>query len=417
MKIYAVGGAVRDMLLNKTPHDFDYVVTGANIEEMIKLGFQQVGKSFPVFLHPQTRCEYALARKEIKTGPRHTDFSFVFDASVTLEEDLERRDFTCNALAQDCETGKIIDFHHGAEDIRHKILRHVNTKHFPEDPLRVLRMCRFAAQLGFTAAPETMHLAKEMVAAGMLQHLTAERVWEELHKALSYPNFWLFIATARACGALEAILPEVNRLWTTPERLEFHPEGNSGAHTLLCLRAAADSPALVKFGILLHDIGKIVTPKTEMPCHCGHETAGTDIIRTICRRLKTPDKYRDFALVVCANHMKFHCLPEMRLASIIRLVDTVTANHRPEYLEAFIAACRADLMGSVHGSDREQIARFEQNADLLTKVQNILKNITAADMPDFASVPKNAAFKERYQNFRLRQTKEQLLNLYGKKKN
>ena len=242
MKIYQVGGAVRDRLLGRIPNDSDYVVVGLTPDEMLRQGFTEVGKGFPVFLHPLTREEYALARKEIKTGDKHTDFEFIFDESVTLREDLERRDFTCNAIAYDEETGEYIDYFGGQDDIKNKILRHVNAEHFVEDPLRVLRLCRFSAQLDFDAAPATVELCRSMVQKGMLEHLTAERVWIELLKAMKTPAFYRFIELAREVGALKIILPEIEALWKVPERTDFHPEGNTGAHVLHTLKLAENSP-------------------------------------------------------------------------------------------------------------------------------------------------------------------------------
>jgi len=417
MKTYLVGGAVRDIFMGKQPHDFDYVVTGTNIEEMLQQGFIQVGKEFPVFLHPQTHCEYALARKEIKTGPLHTDFKFIFEPSITLAEDLERRDFTCNALAKDCQSGEITDLHNGILDIRHRVLRHVNADHFPEDPLRVLRLCRFAAQLNFTVAPETMKLAQNMVQAGILAHLTPERIWGELHKAMSYPGFSNFLTVARQCGALSAILPAVDRLWNVPEPPQYHPEGNSGAHTLLCLNAAAQEPPLIKFAVMLHDIGKTITPSHELPHHYRHEKNGLAIIDTICHSLKAPTEYRHFAKIVCALHMKFHNIQEMRLSSLIRLIDAITAKHHPEYLPAYIAACRADMSGRQDNPLREQDKTdFDTNAELLQKIHGILQSIRAADMPGFETLPKDKTFRERYQNFRFHQTQKLLSEIYGIKK-
>ena len=237
MKIYEVGGCVRDKLLGKEANDFDHVITGATSNEMLRLGFKQVGKNFPVFL--KNGQEYALARQEIKTGDKHYDFKFIFTPDITLQQDLERRDFTCNALAYDKENDKIIDYHNGINDIKNKILRHVNSAHFPEDPLRVLRMCRFSAQLDFTIVPETLDLAKSMVSQGMLAHLSAERIWQEIYKALETPHFDKFILSMRECGALKDILPELDEMFSTPENPKTHPEGNVGAHTILAIQYVA----------------------------------------------------------------------------------------------------------------------------------------------------------------------------------
>ena len=242
MRIYQVGGSIRDKLLNKTSQDRDFVVVGATEEEMLYEGYKKVGKSFPVFLHPKTQEEYALARKEIKTGPTHKDFKFEFTPDITLEEDSIRRDFTCNAIYQDVQTGEIIDYHNGIKDIENRVLRHVS-EHFSEDPLRVLRMCRFAAQLGFDVAPETMKLCQDMVKNGDMKHLSKERIWQEFEKALSYPTCYKFVEKARECGALKELLPELEYLWEVPERKDYHPEGNSGEHTMLALKKAQSSRA------------------------------------------------------------------------------------------------------------------------------------------------------------------------------
>lgn len=255
MHFYQVGGAVRDMLLHKSCQDRDFVVTGGTEKEMLALGFKKVGKSFPVFLHPETGEEYALARREVKSGLGHCDFKFEFTPDITLEEDSLRRDFTCNALYRNPDTGEILDFHQGRDDIKKRVLRHIS-EHFAEDPLRVLRMCRFAAQLEFAVAPETMALCRRMVEEGALAHLSRQRIWQEMEKALGCRGFYLFVRTARECGALSVLLPEIGELWNVPERRDYHPEGNSGEHTVLSLKAADTDDAMVNLAVLLHDVGK-----------------------------------------------------------------------------------------------------------------------------------------------------------------
>lgn len=407
MKVYQVGGSVRDRLRGRQPQDYDYVVTGASPEEMLARGFVRVGKDFPVFLHPESKEEYALARKEIKTGCGHADFSFIFDPSVTLEEDLERRDFTCNAIAFDPQTGEYFDPFNGRKDIENRVLRHINTEHFQEDPLRVLRLCRFAAQLNFTPAPETLELVARMTAEGQLAHLSAERIWKELEKALRFPDFPRFIQTARACGALDAVLPEVNRLWNTPERTDYHPEGNSGDHTLSALEQAAEGNALVRFGILLHDIGKIVTPAEILPSHHNHEQNGLEIIRTICRRLKIPNHYRDFALTACHYHMKFCKIPEMRIGTLVDFCEDLIRSGEKDF-ENYIAVCRADMHGCKRPVSAEEDARFEQNADRLRQVVKILQNVRAADMPGWENLPKDERFGQLYREYRIRRVRQAL---------
>lgn len=409
MKIYQVGGSVRDMLRGQTPQDYDYVVTQGSIEEMLSLGYIQVGKSFPVFLHPETKEEYALARKEIKTGLRHQDFQFIFSADVTLEEDLERRDFTCNAIAYDADNKIFIDPYGGQQDIKNKILRHINSEHFQEDPLRILRLCRFAAQLDFTPAEETLNLAKKMTEAGMLSYLPPERIWKELEKALSFPNFDKFLNVARACGALKVLLPEVEQLWLTPERTDYHPEANSGAHTLLTLKQIKSDNSLVRFALLLHDIGKTVTPKNILPSHYNHEQNGLEIIRNICQRLKAPNHYRDFALFVCRNHMKFCKISEMRIATLTDFAQEV-AHLNPDGVDNYILACKADNFGNLaaHTEKEEQI--FAQNEKKLRAVIKIITSVKATDMPNFENLPKDVHFKERFRQYKISQVKQGLGN-------
>ena len=273
MKIYQVGGSVRDEIMGVQPHDYDYCVVGSTIKEMLKLGYQRVGKDFPVFL--KDGKEYALARTERKTGNKHTDFKFKFGKKVTIEEDLARRDFTVNAIAKDND-GNIIDPFNGQKDIKDKILRVVRPDTFIEDPLRVLRMCRFSAQLGFSAEIMTLHLCRQMVDNGMLEHLTPERIWKEIEKALQTNHFEYFVNNLSYTKALGVILPEIDVLKTVEEIKEHHPEENTFNHTTLVLRYADQHNmiSLVKFGCLLHDIGKVLTPKDILPHHYGHEEKG-----------------------------------------------------------------------------------------------------------------------------------------------
>ena len=402
MQIYMVGGAVRDMVLGQTPHDKDYVVVGATADEMLARGFVQVGKHFPVFLHPDTKEEYALARKEIKTGDKHTDFKFVFGPDVTLAEDLERRDFTCNALVYDMESGKVQDLVGGLNDIKNRVLRHVNSAHFGEDPLRVLRMCRFAAKLNFAIAPQTMALARQMVAAGILQHLSPERIWQEFYKALETPHFVKFIAAMRECGAWQALLPELEQLWHTPERTDFHPEGNSGAHTLLTLKQAETLDGVSKFAVLMHDIGKIATPPEILPRHIGHDAAAAPIINRICKRLKAPNKYCAAAQTAAAQHMRFYAVPQMRHATLRDFVADLSRQFRDdENLERLIAVCRCDLYGRALPPSAENIADYENAVARCQKVYDRLSQVRADDMPNFAALPHDASFFERWRQYQI----------------
>ncbi len=405
MKIYQVGGCVRDMLRGKKPQDFDYVVTGSSPQEMLALGYIEVGKSFPVFLHPQTKEEYALARKEIKTGPRHQDFKFIFSPDVSLEQDLERRDFTCNAIAYDPCNKTFIDPFNGKKDIQNKILRHINSEHFQEDPLRILRLCRFTAQLDFTPAPETIELVKRMTSSGMLSYLSPERIWKELEKALQFATFNNFLLTARTCGVLKFLLPEVEQLWHTPERTDYHPEGNSGDHTLLTLQQAQSGNALVRFALLFHDIGKTVTPANILPSHHKHEQNGLDIIRRICRRLKIPNNYRDFALFVCRNHMKFYKISEMRISTLTDFAEEVA--HLGSYgIENYIMVCKADAFGNLAPHTDEKETAFLTNEKKLRSVIKIITSSKATDMPNFALLPKDENFREKFRQYKIHLVKE-----------
>ncbi len=404
MKIYQDGGSVRDMLLNKKGQDNDFVVVGSNVEEMLKKGYKQVGKDFPVFLHPETKEEYALARKEIKTGPGHRDFSFVFSPDISLKEDLKRRDFTCNALALDLETGEILDYFGGRQDIEKRLLRHVDSEHFQEDPLRVLRLCRFAAQLDFDIAPETMDLVQEMTAAGMLRALSAERIWKEFEKALNFKGFFRFVETIHICGALKELVPELDKLWEVPEKLTFHPEGTTGAHLILALKKAAASSALVKFGVLMHDIGKGVTPENVLPAHHGHDKAGGPLVLDVCKRLKIPNRFCDFAFLSAVYHMRFYWLHQNKLGKQVNLAEIITQKH-PSDLEDFILVCRADFFGThAKRSDTERKA-FELSAKRLRLVYEKLCLIKAWQMPGFEEIAKDETFALKYREFKLNRLK------------
>ena len=348
MKIYLVGGAVRDALLNLPIKDKDYMVVGATTAEMLAQGFEQVGKDFPVFLHPKTGQEYALARTERKTAAGYGGFSCDANADVTLEEDLMRRDLTINAIAQD-DTGQLYDPYGGVEDIRLRRLRHVSGA-FVEDPLRVLRVARFAARFapqGFTVAPETMSLMQEISASGELTALTPERVWQEVDKSLSCEQAHIFFTILNDCNALKILFPEIHALFGVPQPEKWHPEIDTGLHTLLVLQQAAlltDNKA-VRFAALVHDLGKALTPKEHWPKHHGHGQKGLPVIKSLCARLRVPNDYRDLALLVSDQHQNIHQAFELKASTIINLFDKADFWRKPERLSHLLLACHADLRG------------------------------------------------------------------------
>lgn len=348
MKIYIVGGAVRDQILQLETVDRDYVVVGATVEQMIDLGYKPVGKDFPVFLHPETHEEYALARTERKTAKGYHGFDFYTDPNISLEDDLCRRDLTINAIAQS-ETGEIIDPHRGVDDIHHKILRHVSPA-FAEDPVRILRVARFAARfapLGFSIAEETMALMQAMVDNGEVDALVAERVWQEVERALAEKQPEVFFQVLKECGALQRLFPEIDNLFGVPQPEHWHPEIDCGVHTMMVLQQAArlSTDIAVRFAALVHDLGKGVTPKDEWPSHKGHEARGIPLVKTVCERLKVPKLVKELALIVTEYHLHFHKIGEMRNGSIIKFFNHVDAYRRPERFQQFLLACEADSRG------------------------------------------------------------------------
>lgn len=346
---YLVGGAVRDQLLGAPVRDRDWVVVGQSPEAMTAAGFQKVGADFPVFLHPHTKEEYALARTERKTGPGYKGFAVHADASVTLEDDLRRRDLTINAMAQDA-TGALIDPFGGARDLEHRVLRHVSEA-FAEDPVRILRVARFAARwapLGFTVAPETMDLMRAMVARGEADHLVPERVWGEWIKSLSTPAPSVFLSTLRACGALARVLPEVDALYGVPQVPEHHPEIDTGIHTQMVLDQAvrlAPGDTAVAFAALTHDLGKALTPADIVPKHPGHEKAGLEPLNALIRRWKIPNESARLARLVCEHHLTMHRAFEARVGTLHDLFDALGAFKDPTVFDRFALACEADMRG------------------------------------------------------------------------
>ena len=348
MKTYLVGGAVRDQLLKLPVKDKDWVVVGASPNELIEKGYSQVGSDFPVFLHPQSKEEYALARTERKSAAGHKGFEVHYAKEVTLEEDLMRRDLTINAIAQ-APSGDLIDPYNGLADIKNKVLRHVSNA-FIEDPLRVLRVARFAARfahLGFAVAPETLALMEQISNSGELRLLSSERVWREVSLALKADTPAEFIKTLRDCGALKIILPEVDALFGVPQPVKYHPEIDTGLHILLSLEQAAllTPDPIIRYAVLVHDVGKGITDPEKWPSHSGHEKMGVGLLKTINTRLKVPNEYAQLAAVVCEYHTLLHRVTELSPATLLLLLESADAIRRPERFEKFILACEADARG------------------------------------------------------------------------
>ncbi|MDE0789318.1 MAG: multifunctional CCA addition/repair protein [Woeseiaceae bacterium] len=348
MQVFLVGGAVRDEQLGISLRERDWCVVGATPEILIADGYKQVGKDFPVFLHPTTNEEYALARTERKTGPGYHGFAFDFSADVSIEDDLSRRDLTINAIAKD-DKGKLIDPHGGLKDIEKRVLRHVSDA-FNEDPVRILRVAKFAARfsaLGFRISGETMMLMRSMVDAGEIDALVADRVWKETEEALRGNNSRVFFEVLRNCGALERLFPELEALFGVPQPAKWHPEIDTGLHTMLVLdQAEQRSPELaVRFAALTHDLGKGTTPKDALPSHPGHEARGARLVRELANRLPIPKSCRDLGVMVAQFHTHCHRALELRNKTILDLLEKTDAFRRPERFEHFLIACEADAKG------------------------------------------------------------------------
>jgi tRNA nucleotidyltransferase (CCA-adding enzyme) len=349
MKTYLVGGAVRDRLLGRAAGDRDFVVVGTTPEAMTALGFRPVGRDFPVFLHPQSHEEYALARCERKAGRGYRGFTVLATPDISLEEDLARRDFTINAIAE-AEDGQLIDPYGGVADIEAKVLRHVSPA-FAEDPVRILRAARFMARwasLGFHIAPETMALMQQMVASGEVDHLVPERVFQELNRALGECTPSAFLRTLRACGALARVLPEVNALYGVPQHAGHHPEVDAGIHTERVVDAAAriqPGDSLIGFCALTHDLGKALTRPTVLPAHIGHEHLGLQALDALCARLKVPTEFAELARIVCREHLNVHRMKELRTATVHDLIARCDGFRKPERIAHLGWACEADKCG------------------------------------------------------------------------
>ena len=348
MQVYLVGGAVRDRLLGRPVKERDWVVVGASPQQLEKQGFVPVGREFPVFLHPETHEEYALARLERKVAPGYRGFTTQFSPDVTLEEDLRRRDLTINAMAE-TPSGEIVDPYGGRRDLEARLLRHVSAS-FIEDPVRVLRVARFAARyapLGFRVAQETVALMRSMTESGELTALVPERVWQETERALGEPRPDVFFETLRECGALRVIFPELDALYGVPQPPRWHPEIDTGVHVMLALRysAAAGAAATVRFAVLTHDLGKASTAPERWPSHRGHEEAGVPLIEGLCTRLKVPNGFRDLAVMTARHHAVVHRAAELRPTTVLKLLEATDAFRRPERFEEMLAACEADARG------------------------------------------------------------------------
>ncbi len=373
MQIFTVGGAVRDELLGLPVQDRDFVVVGASPEEMLARGFRPVGKDFPVFLHPRTHEEYALARTERKAGHGYKGFAFHASPDVTLEEDLARRDLTINAIARG-EDGALIDPFRGVADIGNRVLRHVGPA-FVEDPVRILRVARFAARFDdFTIAPETLGLMRRMVESGEVDHLVAERVWQELAKGLMENSPSRMIRVLHDCGALARIIPTLDRLFGVPQRADYHPEIDTGVHVLMALdRSAQEGLALpVRFSVLLHDLGKGLTPASDLPRHPGHEARSVKLVEEVCAYLKAPTECRDLALLVARYHGDIRRGPEMRTSTIVRLLERTDAFRRPQRFRQLLEACDCDFHGRLGWEDKPI-----PSPDLFPKALDAAKSVDA----------------------------------------
>jgi len=375
MEVYQVGGAVRDQLLGLTVTDRDWVVVGASGEQLRALGYRQVGADFPVFLHPETHEEYALARTERKAGRGYKGFVTDAHPAVTLAQDLARRDFTINAMAMDA-AGNIIDPYAGRADLKRGVLRHV-TAAFVEDPLRVLRAARFAARLGFAIAPETLDLMRTLVAGGELATLAPERVWQELRRALTSPAPRRFIEVLRECGALAALLPEVERLFGVPQPARYHPEIDTGEHVLLALTQAARRAAkeTVCFAALVHDLGKGTTAPALWPAHHGHEERGVVLIEALCNRLRVPREHGDLARLVARLHTRVHRALEARPVTLLRLLEEADAFRRGARFEDLLEACVIDATGRTGRADQAY-----PQADRLRRALAIAAGVSTAPL-------------------------------------
>jgi tRNA nucleotidyltransferase (CCA-adding enzyme) len=375
MRLYKVGGCVRDRLLGRGVKDRDWVVVGSSPEEMERLGYRRVGKDFPVYLHPDTQEEYALARTERKTGRGYYGFSVNSSPTVTLEEDLSRRDLTINAIAE-AEDGSLIDPHDGQSDLRAGVLRHVSPA-FVEDPLRVLRVARFSARFGFKIAPETNALMREISSGDELLSLAPERVWSELERALGEARPDRFIRTLHDCGALVVLFPEIDRLFGIPQPEKYHPEIDTGEHICLALRQAAtrEASANIRFAVLVHDLGKGTTDPDLLPAHTGHEERGVSMVAELCDRFKVPKAHRGVALAVTRYHLQVHRVQTIKPAKLLRLLLNLDALRRPQRFEEILLACEIDATG--RGGKSQDLY---QPADYLRRAREVVRAVDTSKL-------------------------------------
>ena len=385
-KIYCVGGAVRDALLGLPVHDHDWVVVGSSPEAMLAQGYLPVGKDFPVFLHPQTHEEYALARTERKTAKGYQGFAVYAAPDVTLEQDLSRRDFTINAIAR-ADDGTLTDPYHGQADLKAGVLRHVSAA-FSEDPVRILRGARFAARFAFAIAPETLQLMRDMVANGEVDALVAERVWQELARGLMEKNPSRFIETLRECGALQKIMPELDALFGVPQPPLHHPEIDCGIHVMMVLDDAArhDYSLVTRFAALLHDLGKGNTPSDILPRHLGHEARGVSLVQALCERLRVPAECRDLAQLTARYHGDIHRAFELRADTVIKLFQSVDAWRKPERFAELLQACASDARGRT-GHEADNYPQAAYLLGLLTLARAVDAGAIAASCGSPAKIP------------------------------
>ncbi|MCH9699457.1 MAG: multifunctional CCA addition/repair protein [Gammaproteobacteria bacterium] len=408
-QIYLVGGAVRDKLLQYPVQERDWVVVGATAEEMRACGFKAVGKDFPVFLHPETKEEYALARTERKTAPGYKGFAFHAEPSVTLEQDLQRRDLTINAIAEDTN-GRLIDPYGGQQDIQARILRHVSEA-FVEDPVRILRVARFAARyahLGFTIAEETQALMIEMTQQGEVDALVPERVWAELIKALSEQSPQQFFRVLKECQALQVLFPELDALFGVPQPAQHHPEIDTGIHTLMVLEQAArlsDNP-LVRFAALMHDIGKGTTPQAILPSHHGHEQAGVNVFKSVCKRLPVPEQYKRLALQVMSYHTNCHRAFDLKPSTLVDTLHALDALRKDNTsLELFLLACEADARGRTGFEERDypqrELFKTAQKAAMSVNVLPLIeKGLQGSEIGEALRIERIHAVKTAIKSFK-----------------